>query len=538
MADIALFNDIVEPLPKFNKDIAGGFAVKDLEDAEQYIDRIAHCAAQDFPPDVEYLGMRRLTPYEESQAIIKGNEKAERRGEVDIAQTDAVMSEMKLRFQKIHILPRNINIPFVREAGTLWLGGSRATIHPILADLVFSVAGNDLFTILFRAKFTLKRSIYSVLQDGESIPSFVVYGNIYQGKTGNEGKKSSFNSTLGHYLFCKYGVTETFKRFYDIDVVIEENRHNLREDYPEQDYVIFTTQGLPPPERRRAISDWKPTNLALIIPREAVLNNIGVQLLATHFFYVVDRYPQRFNLQYIDMPDTWRIIMGFILHQGNENEGKLLNKVDLHLKSLDSYVDGETKKNLRQEGIMANDLYELFIHILETIQDRLKDDNSGNMWGKYLLVKRYALSGITESIFNFTWQLEKEQKTLRLKRLTWKLSSFLTTNAFLGIQRGHGELNSVQYPGDNMIFKHTCIAIRQVNAVIGKGKTKSFKPNETAYHLHSSIMECGSVCNFAKGIPDGRGRLNVYAHTDDAGKFIRNPKNIELLDMVQREITE
>lgn len=536
--DKELFDDIVDRLPKFNKDIAGGFAVKDLADAESYIDRIAQCAAQDFPPDVGYLGLRRLNPYEEAQAIIKGNEKAERRGEIDIAQTDVTMSEMKISFQETNTLTRNVNIPFVREAGTLWLGGSRATIHPILADLVFSVAGNDLFVILFRAKFTLKRSNYTVLQDGESVPSFIVWGKIYQGKTGDENKKQAFNSSIGHYLFCKYGVTETFKRFYDTDIIIEENSPNLREQYPEQDYVFFTTQGLPPPERRRVMSDWKPTNLVLIVPREAVNQNIGVQLLATHFFYVVDRYPDRFSLTYIDMPDTWRIIMGFILHKGNENEGKLLNKVDLHLKSLDSYVDAESKKNLRQEGIEADNLYELFIHILETIQDRLQVDNSGNMWGKYLLVKRYALSGITESIFNFTWQLEKEQKTLRLKRLMWKLSSFLTTNAFLNIQRGHGELNSVQYPGDNMIFKHTCIAIRQVNAVPGKGKTKNFKPNEAAYRLHASIMECGSICNFAKGIPDGRGRLNVYAHTDQNGMFVRNPKNIDLLDQVQEEITQ
>lgn len=534
--DIDLFNDILRDEPTFNSDIAGGFAVKDMEDAEEYIDRIAQCASQDFPPDVEYLGLRRLTPFEEAQVIIKTNERADSRGEVDIARTDAVMSELKIRFQGEHDLPRNINIPFVREAGTLFLGGSRSTIHPILADLVFSVAGNDLFVILFRAKFTLKRDNYTLLVDGESIPSFVVWGNIYQGASATAKRSNQFRSTIGHYLFCKYGVTETFKRYYDTDVMIEENRPNLRDDYPVEDYVFFTTQGLPPSERRRNLTDWKPTKLVLIIPREAVRANIGVTLLATHFFYVVDRHPERFNLEYIELPDTWRIIMGFILDQGKENEGKILNKVDLHLRSLDSYVDAETKKNLRQEGIEAENLYDLFIHILETIQDRLKDDNSGNMWGKYLLVKRYALSGITEAIFNFTWQLEKEQKSLRLRRLQWKLSTFLTTNAFLGIQRNHGELNSVQYPGDNMIFKHTCIAIRQVNAVIGK-KTKSFKPNEPAYHLHSSILECGSVCNFGKKIPDGRDRMNVFAHTDKNGMFVPNPEYVELLAQVQEEIT-
>lgn len=534
--DHELFDDIISELPKFNPDIAGGYAVKDMEDADQYISRIAECASNDFPPEVEYVGLRPLTPYEEANAIIKANKGGERKKEIDIAQTDVTMSELAIRFQGDQILPRNINIPFVREAGTLWLGGSRGTIQPILADLVFSVVDNGLFVMLFRAKFTLKRANYTVLVDGESIPSFVVHGNIYQGAVDKGKGVNKFTATIGHYLFCKYGVTETFKRFYDTDVIIEKKRDGLSEEYPVEDFVFFTTQGLIPPDRRKTAASWRATDLVLIIPRAAVEKNVGVSLLATHFFYVVDHYPERFDLSYIELPDTWRIIMGFVIQQAKENEGKLLNKVDLHLRSLDSYVDAESKKNLLQEGVKANDLYELFIHILETIQDRLQNDNSGSMWGKYLLVKRYALSGITDSIFNFTWRLEKEQKSLRNNMLMWKLSTLITTNAFLGIQRDHGELNSVQYPGDNMIFKHTCVAIRQVNAVIRKG-TKSFKPNDPANQLHSSILGAGSICNFNKKIPDGRGNLNVFAWTDNNGMLIQNPKYTALLDQVQKEIT-
>lgn len=535
--DKELFDDITETLPKFNPDIAKGYAVKDMADSEEYIHRIAECAAEDFPEGLEFVNLRLLTPREEFRVLQDTKARSQRRREIDIAQTDVVMAELKLRFGD-QTLVRNINIPFMREAGTIYLSGSRATIHPILADLVFSVVDNGLFVILFRAKFTLKRANVSVIRDGESLPAQIIWGNIYQGKNSAQDKTKGgvFRSSIGHYLFCKMGVTEVFRKYYNSDIIIDELRPDLREQYPIEDYVIFQSQKQAPIHlRRKPLNDWKPTNLVLIVPRKDVEKYEGVTTLAAHFFYVVDQYPERFDLRYIDLPGTWRIVMGFILHKGKENEGKLLNEVDKHLRSLDSYVDRETRKNFAQEGIDANDIYDLFIHVIDTIRDRIQNDDSGNMWGKYLLVKRYALSGITESIFNFTWQLEKEKTPLQIKRLNWKLAQMILTNAFMAIQRDHGELNSVQYPGDCMIFKHTCIAIRQVNAVTGK-KTKSFKANEPAYQLHSSIFECASICNFAKGIPDGRGRLNMTALTTENGRFIRNPKNIELLDQAQLEI--
>lgn len=536
--DIDLFDEIVSELPQFNPDIANGFAVKDMMDADDYIRRIAICAAEDFPPELEFVDLRLLDPREEFRVLLDTKNKNARRREIDIAQTDVVMAEFRLLFNKTQVLTRYINIPFMREGGTIYLNGSRATIHPILADLVFSVSDNGLFVILFRAKFTLKRANTTVIRDGESIPSQIIWGNIYQGGTASQDKSKGnvFRPSIGHYLFCKMGVTEAFKRYYHCDIVIEENAPHLREQYPVEDYVFYESQKLPPIHlRRKPLNDWKATNLVLIIPRSAAEKYEGVTTLAAHFFYVVDQYPDRFPLRYIDMPGTWRIIMGFILHKGKENEGKLLNEVDKHLRSLDSYVDKETRKNFVQEGIDAHDIYDLFAHIIDTIRTRIQNDDSGNMWGKHLLVKRYALSGITESIFNFTWRLEKEKNPLPARKLIWKMTTIITPNAFMAIQRNHGELNSVQYPGDCMIFKHTCIAIRQVNAVTGQ-RTKSFKANEPAYQVHSSIFECGSICNFAKGIPDGRSRLNMTALTSEDGRFIRNPKNIELLDQAQYEI--
>lgn len=534
--DTELFNDICDTLPKFNPDIARGYAVKDLADAERYVENIFRCAAMDWPEIVEFVGLRSLTPREES-VVIRDISNRNSQKEIDIAKTDCFMVEVHLRYDKEHDIRRNICIPFVRDAGQLWLSGSYSTINPILADLVFSVENNGLFTILFRAKFTLSRENYSLMRDGESVPSFVVWGNIYQGNSKPGKGKSNFYSTIGHYIFCKYGVTDTFKKYYNTDVVIEEYNDQLREIYPVEDYVFFTSQGLLPIAYRRKIRPgWKKTNLVLIVPRDKVNDHEGITNLATHFFYVVDQDPERFSLTYIDNPDTWRIVMGSILHKGKENEGKLLNEVDKHLRSLDSYIDEETHKNLMRENIKADNIYDLFIHVIDTIRTRLQFDNSGSMWGKYLLVKRYALSGITESIFNFTWQLEKEKSKLLLVGLKYKFVSHITLKAFMSIQKGHGELNSIQYPGDNMIFKHTSVAIRQVNAVTGKSRSKPFKINDPAYHVHSSIMECGSICNMSKRIPDSRDRLNVTAMTNEQGMFIRNPKNIELLDQLQYEL--
>jgi hypothetical protein len=88
------------------------------------------------------------------------------------------------------------------------------------------------------------------------------------------------------------------------------------------------------------------------------------------------------------------------------------------------------------------------------------------------------------------------------------------------------------------LFKYTCNIIRQTNAVIQKGKKKKvINVNDVSYHLHPSVVECGSYCNFPKPSPDGRTKLNPFAWIDEDGMFIRNPKYVDLLNMMKDEIS-
>ena len=60
--DIELFNKIESQMPKFNEQLAEGYAVSQLQTNEYYIDRVWRQVEMTFPPNLRYLGYRRPTP--------------------------------------------------------------------------------------------------------------------------------------------------------------------------------------------------------------------------------------------------------------------------------------------------------------------------------------------------------------------------------------------------------------------------------------------------------------------------------------------
>lgn len=545
---VDLFSHINDSLPKFNPRICDGYVNEAMASKLEYIDRGWRCADEGFPPEFRYVGLRCLTPEEEFRETF-GNKK-KTTTEFDIAESDLVPVELKFiytqksPFQEIPVR-KVIYVPFVREAGNLMVSGTLNTIYPVLADRVFSPTDRGIFVILNRSKFNLERLPYAIQANDETLNIYCVTTSVFNGQQNTSGSEVRHLprsvATTGHYLFCKHGVTEAFKKYHGVDVVVTDYE-TAKEQYCTQEYTIYSSKfrgGFGKPIHMPKRGDYIPTQLALVIRNEDVICKPVLAILAANFFYVVDHYSDRFELTSIDQPDSWRIALGHVLHRSNESEGKLLNKVDSHLTSLDKYIDAEARLLLREEGLTVTNIYELFAHMNATIAERQNKARPGVMWGKYLLVNRYALSGITNNIFELGWAFDKEKTTISLQKIRMLLGKNIKPMAFINTRRQHGELTSVQYPGDCFLFKYTCNVIRQTNAVIPKGKRKKvISPNDESYHLDPSIAECGSYVNFPKPSPDGRTKLNPYALIDQDGMFIRNPKFIKLLDDVGVEIAK
>ncbi|WBF04875.1 hypothetical protein [Erwinia phage vB_Ea277G] len=545
--DLELFDFIHDDLPQFNPRICEGFVGEAMESDLEYLDSVARCADEGFPPEFRYMGIRRLSPLETVKETLMKSDSGKR--EFDIAESDLYLAEMLFKYtdpktKQETLIPKPIFLPFAGEAGNLMLSGTTNTIASVLGDPVFTVTDRDVFVIFARAKFTMETQQYQLLQDGETVNSYVVKVTAHNARPKTKASEvrhlPKTISTTGHYLFCKYGVTDVFRRFYGLDVIVCDV-NDVREMYQGEQWTVLSSKyacgiGRPVHSPKKY---GMPTQLNLVFRTDQLtMKNTDFHTAAAHFFYVVDHFPLYFNAQNIDHPDSWKVVMGYTIHRSNESEGKLLNKIDNHLDSLDRYVDVKARRDLRNIGIDVRDIYEFFIHMNDTIQQRMNNADPGNMWGKYLMVNRYVYSSITDAIFNLGWSLNRERHPISLQKIKLLLGKKINILSFPMGRRSHGEITSVQFPGDCYLFKYTCNIIRQTNAVIQKGKKKKvINVNDVSYHLHPSVVECGSYCNFPKPSPDGRTKLNPFAWIDDDGMFIRNPKYVNLLNMMKDEIS-
>lgn len=154
----ALIDERLAVAPKFNERICEGIAVHDIGKAMRYIDDTAKSAAVGFPRQIEYAGMRRMSPEEHHRETFGQKDKKKRT--FALATTDLYPVEMRFTYDAGNGTPkqsikRMVYLPYVGQGGILRISGSKRVIHPVLADTVFTATATDLFVILARAALRL-----------------------------------------------------------------------------------------------------------------------------------------------------------------------------------------------------------------------------------------------------------------------------------------------------------------------------------------------------------------------------------------------
>jgi hypothetical protein len=543
--DQSLFNFIDETLTtKFNPLICNGLAVEHLKYAEDFLDGIIRCAAKDFPPGLSYDGMFSCLP-EETYAEITRKKNSKRMYE--ITRSDTYMVKLMFSWQGERMTPRNIFLPFVTRGGLMRLRGALFAVSHVFADRAVSVGANSLFIPLTKAKLTLERLVQNVYvnQSGseqgvnvnglrESV--YVIWSQIYhrsKKSLKNQGKPTiNANTTLAHYLFCKYGVTEAFHRFASSVVHIGYEDTINEANYPPSEWCICTSTQHKPKGLGKIL--YQPSFIRLAVKRSEWKTPM-VSGLVAGFFYCVDHFPSRITPELIDEVELWRVLLGHIIFASNVSEAKLALDVEPHMESLDSYVDYEARDNLATDGVYVDDFYELLAHVIDTFSSRLMNssDSIASMYDKRLTLLRYILSPLTHSIFRLMFALKHNKAVLNAASIHDKMNKTIKPELIMGINHDHGEVRPILSSSDNMMFNITTATILQTNSS-GGGSTKTKDSLiDPSKFIHASVAEVGSFSNLQKSDPSGRGRLNPTVQIDAHGNIIRDESKRELLERTQ-----
>jgi hypothetical protein len=533
MADIEMFNDLQKRFPVYNQDILDGLAYRGLDNAKELIDQTIACAERSYPADFEFNGSSICSPQEAYSVMSSSLTRSDRSTpSIDLAQSDVYMVKYQFSCNGVPLYPRYFCVPYVRRGGLITITGKQFAIGQVLTDPGLSIGQDFVFIRMSRAPVTFKRLIHTVMKDGVEYSEYVAYSWLHH-RSADKNKKSESDtivlgkamSTLPHYLFCRYGFKETFRRFAYCDVAIVTEEFLKENPVDSEKYVVVTSsKSRPSALKTRVHYPDVATNYCLVIPRAA--DNQLTMVFALGFFYMVDLFPQDATIEDLLEAQVWKCWMGYILFGDQMSIGKLVENVESHLISLDDYVDIEVRKTLLdEENLDVDDLYEFFAYILVQIDHLIdsKAESIGSMYGKRLVTSQYVLRDIYEQIFRCLFEITNNRKRKHTADDYNKiLGKFFMPTIIFNLRKTSSKpfMSSVSTPGDNMFFRITSRLVMQAQTSAGR-KSQNLNVNDVGSWLDSSIAEAGNHLILPKHSPLGRNTINPTVLLDEKNTICR-----------------
>lgn len=542
--DKHLFDVLHNTLPRINDDIANGLAFKQMQRPEAYVHRLLQIAAEDFPPEVKYIDYHVCTVREELAELTRRRSSPTT---LELSRRDVFMVKYRFSFNNgirdEELDPWCLMLPIVSEGGLITLNGSLYQISPVAVDEGLSVGQDEIFLKVNSNRLKFHRSNCEFLRDGDQISTYVVWSRAHNRTAKPPGNRMTVRAdpTLAHYLFAKFGLTRTFNELANCDVKVgDELMVNAQTCPPDKWIICQSSFHLTKNARPRGVKDknWRPSNLRLAIPRDKY--NLTTEGLIAGFFYVLDLFPHRIESgeDYIDNTSLWRILLGIIYWGEGESEGKHLVDINAHIDFLDKEIDPVTQANLAATEVFVNNIYDLFINIIETYSTRVTSSITqlSSMYGKRLCTIEYVLNDVQYNINGFKFAIQPgKKKALTKREVENQMWKWLKPNLATKINdSSHGEVSSISIPGDNKFFKGSSSLVQQSESG-GPKTTPTVSDGDPSKYLHVSIAEFGSVSTMSKSEPTGRSKINAYGRTEN-DKTVRNPVHAAILDPAQRSI--
>lgn len=530
--DPQLRDELRSSMVSFTPELAEGLATSEMKKLELDIDKYWQFA---FNRDdvVKYTGYRRCTPQEEYRISTRQYGK----NMFDLAESTVYMCAYYFEVNGVPMKnPRYLYIIYCYRGGKVLLRGVKNHISPVLVDGGISVEQRSIFAWIEKDKIRLERLTHHFRANGLLIPNYVMYSQLYRLNSAAKSrvlpanKRNKAESTAMHYLLCRYGLTNTFKRFLNVDVVAG----NLKEeDYPKSKWYFCEPCGAAPATVKTKY--YEASKLRIAIPIEQW--NRDVCLMVTAFFYIVDHFPTMVTESMLDNEQSWKVILGHAIFKSNESAAVLLDYIDSHFRSIESSLDPMVIKKLEFCGVYVKDIYEFLHEFSNSMATRLLEADPANVYNKKFAVNSYVGYSYMEAITTLVRMIRRiNRDVITEKNVTEIMDSVLRTEEILKLGSGNSFTEVLSNPSDCLLFKTTNLVVDQEHAMSNKKPKLSPDNLKPQHQLHMSVVEAFAVGNLPKSMATHRSRLNPALRINPDGSHRRDEKIRPYVDQWQKDI--
>lgn len=535
--DPSLIKRIRKELPKFNDRICNGIATEHMRDAEIMLDNVwKNAIAPLANMGLTYVGYSRCTPQEAFEFAPSRSTKGKRYLEME--KTEMYLVKYFLRLNGEDMPPIYLYVPYARPGGLITIKGSTFGIAPVLIDKAISIGTDQIFVNVGKDRFSFMRYIHYFIQNGVRQSEYVVWANIHHAKRSSKSKGNgpyrhvSMDATPVLYLMCKHGLTGAMKKYGKCNIVVGQHDINVQ-TYPPDKWTIFESTGSCPNTlkgaRNRAL--YKPSEIRVAIKNSEITPRV-VSMMAG-VYYNIDHFSELVSVDEVDNTDLWKLILGHITFCSDTIVSKLLQDIDTHINSLDTYIDSMVRQNLKNGGVDVKDIYDLFVYMIDNLPEKISQGagSINTLYGKQLSVLPYVLNSVIKAIFTFSFSLRPGiQREITYKEVE-NVMKRLKPRIAREMNSGNPAVTSVSSAGDNLIFKITSVMVQQSNSTGGRKRSNSHI--DASKLLNASLAEVASWNHLPKSSPSGYERLNPCVLIGPDSTILRNPRYKALIDETQ-----
>ena len=484
------------------------------------------------PKFMKFEGCRILTPEESMKFMmkLKGWKSLDANSKLDVNQTYQVLYAFNFSYNGVPLRPKYFYLPFTKD-GIFLLKDSPYYFKSILSERSFRYNDNKIFIELTSGKlnfFKLSHPIYLEKPDGkkEVYDVFMAYGwlhNKSKKKLADQKRANRPSPLAVHYLFAKYGVMESFQKFYKEDFEMEVgfgDKINYNNFDPNL-YCIFSATD------KKGISldhkDKIDCEAKVAIKKEHLDSKILV--LLNGLFYIWECFTSSFTVEYdLLNQDIFIYLLGRVIKPSADISRQIIVKDAIaHLETMDGYFDLVVKKDLQSNGVIANDIYDLLwfvIRAMENPEFLLKEDHfslENTMFKTHRYIVKELINGFNTAFFllnNLYSYKSKEvgdQSGITASNIERVLNSksLFPQVVINNISRtNHKEVVYFNYPGDNFFIGAFSNLVLQDKYAKGSKKNSSIALSDPANHVNASHPWVTGYNDVTKSSPESPSKIN------------------------------
>lgn len=539
MIDPQLLPALKEWIPPLHDRIAAGYAKTQLDNVDKDLHEVLLSARKGFPEGLVYEGRERVSPQDTFKFLTSPRSASITRMQFDLSRTDVFLTKFKFSFEGKPVKDQFLFLPFVDDCSRMHIRNSIFYIKPVVADALMSVEGDYIFINLTSTRGNFYKKRHTILQNGLATISNFTHAMIHHelSKLHRSFKNKAVRLRIlgvAHYLFAKFGVTETFRRFEDADIVVGNDNIN-KTNFPRESWTIFESTGLKPDGHPDKF--YQSHSIRVAVPNEKVTPHVVSMLTA--LFFVLDNYPTNITPEQVLDNKWWLKTMGVIIFGTDMSEIDCYEKAKEHFQSMDGYFDSIAREEAISRQIFVEDMYG-FIHYISKefgyLIERESRKGANCMYGKRLTVSRYILLEIYANIFRQINFSKKRSGQLTIGDIEKMLSRAFRLRQVFEINSGLQYVTTIQSPSDCRMFKITCAVTPQQKTQPKSNEVSKAALRDPKRLLDISHVEVGAITHLPKSHPIGDAIVSPFAKTTSNGTLLPNPIHADLIKRTEKMI--